>query len=330
MTKGVDETDLALWLRDFAEGLSLEQDWELIEQLKLLGEMTPSKLASEAFLIVERFESSDGQGSELLNHEAWFDRGNELCKLGRYEEAISSYNRAIEINPDNDKIWSNRGSALRILRRYSEAITSYDRAVEINPDNKASYELFIALKDKINIEVLLYALSQQVNLLPLDLQKSLTEIGQVLQANPTDENKTKLRDLIKTYEPLELVYRSAIKKFNQSYTSEERTKSLGTTFQMTSGLDELSIESFLLPANDWVSAAKQLVNNLSSPQTPAQFWDKTDRMAVTTAGGIALGSAIAQIPGAIVGGALGAGYGWYLGFKKTVKQKYTALRHLVC
>ncbi len=179
-------------------------------------------------------------------------------------------------------------------------------------------------KNEINLEVLRDALAQQVNPLPPDLQRSLTEIGQALQVNPTDENKIKLRDLIRTYEPLEIVYRSAVKKINKSYVSQERTKSLGATFPMRSGLDELSIESFLLPANDWVSAAKQLVNNLSSPQTPAQFWDKTDRMAVTTAGGIALGSAIAQIPGAIVGGALGAGYGWYLGFKKTVKQKYTS------
>jgi hypothetical protein len=177
-------------------------------------------------------------------------------------------------------------------------------------------------KNEINLEVLRDALAQQVDPLPPDLQRSLTEIGQALQANPTDENKIKLRDLIKTYEPLETVYRGAVKKTNKSYVSQERTKSLGATFPMTSGLDELSIESLLLPANDWVAAAKQLVNNLNPPQTPAQFWDKTDRMAVTTAGGIALGSAIAQIPGAIVGGALGAAYGWSIGFRKTAKQKY--------
>jgi hypothetical protein len=35
-----------------------------------------------------------------------------------------------------------------------------------------------------------------------------------------------------------------------------------------------------------------------------------------TAGGAALGSAIAQIPGAIVGAFVGAGYGWYIKFRK--------------
>lgn len=179
-------------------------------------------------------------------------------------------------------------------------------------------------KDKINIEVLIDALSQQVDPLPPDLQRSLTEIGLVSQANLTDEDKIKICELVESYQPLKIAYDRTFNERYQSYISQERSKSLGETFPITSGLDELSIESFLLPANDWVAAAKQLVNNRSLPQTPAQFWDKTDRMAVTTAGGIALGSAIAQIPGAIVGGALGAGYGWYIGFKKTVKQKYTS------
>jgi hypothetical protein len=178
-------------------------------------------------------------------------------------------------------------------------------------------------KNKINIEVLLYALAQQLEPLPQDLQQSLTEIGRTSLANLTDENKIEIRKLIAGYIPLEIVYRNALTQWNQSYVSQERTKSLSATFPIRSGLDELSIESLLLPANDWVAAAKQLVNNLNPPQTSAQFWDKTDRMAVTTAGGIAIGSAIAQIPGAIVGGALGAVYGWSIGFRKTAKQKYT-------
>jgi serine/threonine protein kinase, bacterial len=44
----------------------------------------------------------------------------------------------------------------------------------------------------------------------------------------------------------------------------------------------------------------------------SQFWDKADRMAVMIAGGIALGSAISQLPGAIAGGILAAGYAWYI------------------
>ncbi len=67
--------------------------------------------------------------------EEWFDRGNELFELGRYKEAIVSYDQAIEIKPDYREAWYNQGVALVNSGRYEEAITSFDRAIEINPDN---------------------------------------------------------------------------------------------------------------------------------------------------------------------------------------------------
>ncbi|WP_143288267.1 CHAT domain-containing protein, partial [Calothrix rhizosoleniae] len=67
-------------------------------------------------------------------HEAWYNRGVALGYLEKYEEAIASYDKAVEIKPDYDTAWNNRGSALFYLRRYEEAIASYDKAVEIKPD----------------------------------------------------------------------------------------------------------------------------------------------------------------------------------------------------
>jgi tetratricopeptide (TPR) repeat protein len=67
-------------------------------------------------------------------HEAWFNRGISLYNLGRYEEAIKSYDRALEIKPDKYKAWFNRGICLDNLGRYEESIESYDRATEINPN----------------------------------------------------------------------------------------------------------------------------------------------------------------------------------------------------
>ena len=67
-------------------------------------------------------------------HQAWYNRGIALGNLGRYEEAIASYDQALEIKPDDHKAWYNRGNALVNLGRYEEAIASYDRALEIKPD----------------------------------------------------------------------------------------------------------------------------------------------------------------------------------------------------
>jgi tetratricopeptide (TPR) repeat protein len=88
-----------------------------------------------------------GQAGDDESKE-WFDRGNELYELGRYEEAIVSYDQAIKINPDNPEYWADRGNALDYLGRYEEAITNFDKAIEIKPDyHRAFYCRGSALDD---------------------------------------------------------------------------------------------------------------------------------------------------------------------------------------
>jgi hypothetical protein len=164
----------------------------------------------------------------------------------------------------------------------------------------------------IDFEALLYALDRQTEPLPTDLQHSLTEIGRSLHENRPDSAR-QLRELIQQYLPLEIEYKNALAQSDARYATQQRTKSLGTSFSPILGLDDLLI-SRVLATNDWVTTAKQLTYNLIDPQTPAQFWDKTDRIVVMTGGGMAIGGAIAQLPGAIIGGILAAGYGWYIGF----------------
>ena len=70
--------------------------------------------------------------------ETWEDllqQGNEFFEWKDYEGAIASFDRAIEIKPDDHQAWYGRGLALSNLRRYEEVIASYDRAIEIKPDN---------------------------------------------------------------------------------------------------------------------------------------------------------------------------------------------------
>jgi len=67
-------------------------------------------------------------------HEAWYNRGVALSALGRNEEAIQSYDKAVDIKPDKHEAWNNRGVALSALGRNEEAIQSYDKAVDIKPD----------------------------------------------------------------------------------------------------------------------------------------------------------------------------------------------------
>jgi tetratricopeptide (TPR) repeat protein len=64
---------------------------------------------------------------------AWIGKANSLNNLGRYEEAIHWCDKAIEVEPRYTFAWNNKGNALNSLGRYEEAIQCYDKAIELDP-----------------------------------------------------------------------------------------------------------------------------------------------------------------------------------------------------
>jgi tetratricopeptide (TPR) repeat protein len=82
-----------------------------------------------ALQAAEELVAVRGQGQD------WLNQGNCLRKLGRYEDALVSYTKVIEIEPNNARTWSNRGTALVNLKRHEEALAAFDKALEIEPNN---------------------------------------------------------------------------------------------------------------------------------------------------------------------------------------------------
>jgi tetratricopeptide (TPR) repeat protein len=79
----------------------------------------------------------------------WFYRGIALCRLNRPEEAKDSYDQAIALKEDYCEAWNSRGVVLNNLGRYDEAQLSCEQALEINPDySKAWYNLGDALANQ--------------------------------------------------------------------------------------------------------------------------------------------------------------------------------------
>ncbi|KAE9592876.1 hypothetical protein Lal_00029436 [Lupinus albus] len=60
--------------------------------------------------------------------------GNEQYKRGHFAEALSLYDRAIELSPDNAAYWSNRAAALTGLGRLGEAVKDCEEAVRLDPN----------------------------------------------------------------------------------------------------------------------------------------------------------------------------------------------------
>jgi serine/threonine protein kinase len=67
-----------------------------------------------------------------LEVQEWNNKGLSLYNLGRFDEAILCYNKALEIDPRETIAWSNKGLSLHKLGRFDEAILCYDKALEID------------------------------------------------------------------------------------------------------------------------------------------------------------------------------------------------------
>jgi len=65
-----------------------------------------------------------------------------LKELGEYQKAISIFEKAIQIQPNNANFYNNLGNALKELEEYPKAISSYEKAIQIQPNfAKAYYSL---------------------------------------------------------------------------------------------------------------------------------------------------------------------------------------------
>ncbi|MDB9512012.1 tetratricopeptide repeat protein, partial [Kamptonema animale CS-326] len=120
-------------------------------------------------------------------HGAWNNRGLALGNLGRFEEAIASWDKAIEFKPDFHEAWYNRGVALGNLGRNEEAIASWDKAIEFKPDfyeawsNCGELKICQIFNTKQDLEVWRSRLTTIVNI--YEKNNVLSALGQGLVNN---------------------------------------------------------------------------------------------------------------------------------------------------
>ena len=79
------------------------------------------------------------------NPESWMAHNNIAISLlgkGKVEEAITHYNKALELDPTYSEAHYNLGNAVLRLGRVDDAIAQYEKALETNPNNiPAHYNL---------------------------------------------------------------------------------------------------------------------------------------------------------------------------------------------
>ncbi|MEH1850340.1 MAG: CHAT domain-containing tetratricopeptide repeat protein [Nostoc sp.] len=177
--KRINEANFVEWLRGFGERLlaSATPNDELARRMVRLGELSIGEVSVVADDFGRRLKggetnrqgAEDAEGGEEGEAEVWFNQGNEQYMAGDFVDAIASYDRGIEIKPDDDSAWNNRGVALKNLGRFEEAIASYDRGIEIKPDDDSAwYNRGVALKNLGRFEEAITSYDRAIEIKPDD------------------------------------------------------------------------------------------------------------------------------------------------------------------
>ncbi len=64
------------------------------------------------------------------DEETYIRYGNEMMFHGRFEDAVSNFDKAIGIRSESARAWHSKANALEALGKYEEALGCYDAALK--------------------------------------------------------------------------------------------------------------------------------------------------------------------------------------------------------
>jgi tetratricopeptide (TPR) repeat protein len=117
----------------------------------------------------------------------WDQAGVTHHTMGRYEEAVAAFDKALSLDPQYAVAWRDRGLSLALLARANESEESFARAIALSPgDASVHYYQALARNATGNREGALQSLEKAVSIQPrsrdegISLHGYLTYQGQLL------------------------------------------------------------------------------------------------------------------------------------------------------
>jgi tetratricopeptide (TPR) repeat protein len=74
--------------------------------------------------------------------------GATLLKLGRHDEALKAFDKAVQVNPGDAALWKQMGDALLELQRYDQALLTFQHVLKLDPrHHDAAYKSGVLLSE---------------------------------------------------------------------------------------------------------------------------------------------------------------------------------------
>jgi protein O-GlcNAc transferase len=95
-------------------------------------------LLTIALMQMQRFAEAEGTAKAASRASAnsdvtFYNYGIILKRLGKPDEALKQFDRALRLNPNVAQTWNNRGTVFNDLKRFENAIADFDRAISLDP-----------------------------------------------------------------------------------------------------------------------------------------------------------------------------------------------------
>lgn len=119
-------------------------------------------------------------GLDPENHILWSNRSAAYCKNSQYEKALEDAEKIIQINPNWSRGYSRKGAALHGLERLDEAIESYKKGLELDPNNDVLKQSLASVENALRSQSA--QLFQQFSqFFDGDVQSTVRKIPQIAQ-----------------------------------------------------------------------------------------------------------------------------------------------------
>jgi len=74
----------------------------------------------------------------VTEFENLIQNGLKNLQDGNFENALSFFEQALLLKPDDPDLWNQKGVTLRSLGRYDEASECYNRSLQLDPRDRDS------------------------------------------------------------------------------------------------------------------------------------------------------------------------------------------------
>ena len=148
----------------------------------------------------------------ILDADSYISMGIDNVVKGQYKQALSDFNKALEINPNYAGAYYNRGLVNVILEQKEQAISDFSKAIEINPnDAEAYYNRGNVFGDMGNLDKAMSDYNKAIELSPENVtayfnrgmtywrqdnyEKAISDLNKAIEINPDDAEAYYIRGI---------------------------------------------------------------------------------------------------------------------------------------